>query len=179
MPPPIYISSLVKLLKYLGWEQQGIAERLGVSTTAVSLWATGARPVSRRHEQAFLDLVRTVLHDEQARSDVSEARHRDVDSYIHAWRAEMYVKVGRFQQTIQEQFETLQSPLAKVDPLSLSPLERRQLRFACQRLAHLLDCVDQMSRRTPQIIMTERLNPLEHFDLLRGMYHGRQQAEEE
>jgi transcriptional regulator with XRE-family HTH domain len=177
MPPPIYVKSLIGLMKCLGWEQQGIAERLGISKTAISLWATGARPISRRYEQPFLDLVAAALRDDQARIHVGEAHMREVWSYIYAWSQEMYVRIGRFQEAIQSALETLQRHDAKQDPLSLSRSERARLRVACQALIRHLDYLDHLGTPIAQAGSPDILDPPAFFEGLRQLYSRVQQEE--
>jgi transcriptional regulator with XRE-family HTH domain len=180
MPLPIYAKSLVRLLRTLGVDQQEIARQLRLSKSTVSLWATGARPLAKRHEQPFLDLVEATIREHQTRADVSETDLRDIASYLHAWSREMYIQVGRFRRTIQEHFQTLQSPLSKVDPLTLSRDERFRLKWACRQLVMLLDAIDQLEGDVPiQRSTTTALDPMEQFRLWRQMYDEFEPREEE
>jgi transcriptional regulator with XRE-family HTH domain len=174
MALPIYAKSLFELMKFLGWEQQAIAERLGVSKSSISLWATGTRPISKRHEQPFLDLVIEILRDEQERAGVNSSHARELLTYIDAWVHEMYIKVGMFQRSVQLQFEILKSPLAKVDPMTLSNLERRTLRTACQRVVQLLDYLDSLGKPVRRVAQAQKEDPVAYFDSLRKTYRERE-----
>jgi hypothetical protein len=51
------VKHLFRLLTFLGVSHAEVRERLGVSKTAVSLWATGKRPMPTRYQRDIFDLV--------------------------------------------------------------------------------------------------------------------------
>jgi transcriptional regulator with XRE-family HTH domain len=177
MALPIYAKSLFGLMKFVGWEQREIAERLGVSKTAVSLWATGQRPIAKRHEQVFLDLVMQTLSDEEERYGKNSTHARELAGYLLAWSQEMHIKVGMFQRSLQRQFEILKSPLAKADITAMSKPERRILKAACQMVVYYLDYFESMGRPV-RPSTAQKADPTEFFSLLRESYRERDQVEE-
>ena len=197
---PVYVRNLIELLKYLGWEQRDIAKRLKVSTTAVSLWATGKRPVPHRRTQPLIELILEVLREDHsatirelealqvggndapreeqerrlARSEECEAHHRQVWAYIDAWHIELYVTVGKFVEEVQYELEVLGSPYAKFDPLKLPRDERRKLRFACQMLVRHFDYLDQLEMEHPHednsAVAAHSKSPTTYLDEVRRWY---------
>jgi transcriptional regulator with XRE-family HTH domain len=172
MALPIYAKSLVELMKFLGWEQKAIAARLGVSNSTISFWATGKRPIPKRHEQAFLDLVRQVLHDAQERVGANSSYAQELSAYLNAWTHEMHIKVGTFQRSLQRQFEILKSPLAKIDVTALSKLERRTLQTACQLAAHYLEYFDSLGKPV-RTATAQKADPVRFFNSLCETYRER------
>jgi hypothetical protein len=168
---PIYVKSLFSLMKVLGWEQKAIAARLGgVSDTTTSLWATGKRPISRRREAAFLDLVADVIREEQERTGVNSAHAREIVAHLDGWVHEMHAKTESFQRTLQRQFEILNSSRAREDPLRLTKRERQTLKVACQLVVHLLDFLESAGRPVRQDGAAQKTDPATYFRQIRGSY---------
>jgi hypothetical protein len=55
-----------RLLAFLDVSHAEVRQRLGVSKTAVSLWATGKRPLPTRYQQALFDLATRAFADASA-----------------------------------------------------------------------------------------------------------------
>jgi hypothetical protein len=55
--PGTYVKSLFKVLRLLGVPQLAVAQHLRVPPSAVSMWATGTRPIPQRHYDSFRGLV--------------------------------------------------------------------------------------------------------------------------
>jgi transcriptional regulator with XRE-family HTH domain len=164
-----YVRSLIEQLKFLGWEQKDIAKRLGVSKAAVSLWATGKRPVPKRHEAPLIRLVIEALQQDSAAMEAEldglavgandapreeqerrfslmrkwEERLEQLNAYSDAWLKELYVTRGKCAEAIQLSFEILGSPYAKEDPLTMSREDRARLKNACRLLMLHFDYLDQ------------------------------------
>jgi transcriptional regulator with XRE-family HTH domain len=169
MGPPLYITSLIGLMHNLGWPQQRIAEQLGISKTAVSLWASGARPLSKRHEQPFLDLVEAVLREAQAgyhigtpfpdgilkassphllmekvRQRTSDDHIQELYRWVDTWSKEMFVQIMRYQQAIESALKVVQQFDVSRQVLTLAPDERQRLRGACQEVLRYLDYCESL-----------------------------------
>jgi transcriptional regulator with XRE-family HTH domain len=172
---PIYVRSLIELLKFLGWEQKAIAKRLKVSTSAVSLWATGKRPVPQRYEKPLIGLVLEEMRRDKATMDAElealkvgineappeererrldvlqkwEAHMQQVGACMDGWENELYVTAGKCADEIRYRLGQLQSPYAHMDPMKLSREDRHRLRQACQMLVRHFDYLDQFDRAPP------------------------------
>ena len=59
--PGVYVKSLFKVSRILGVPQRTVAQHLGVQPSAVSMWATGARPIPRRHYPRFYQFISAML----------------------------------------------------------------------------------------------------------------------
>jgi transcriptional regulator with XRE-family HTH domain len=173
---PVYVRSLIEQLKFLGWEQKDIAKRLGVSEAYVSQWATGKRPVSKRHERPLLRLVEEALAHDRAAMEAElaglgvgaddapreeqerrlavvrawEQRRAQLKAYMEAWENELYVGAGKCSDEIRYRLDVLKSPYAKLDPMKLSPEDRHRLRQACRMLVLHFDYLDQFDRVPPR-----------------------------
>src|SRR5687767_8592828 len=55
--PGMYVKSLFKVLRVLGVPRLAVAQHLHVPPSAVSMWATGARPIPQHHYDLFHELV--------------------------------------------------------------------------------------------------------------------------
>src|SRR5688572_7522720 len=55
--PGMYVKNLFRLLRLLGVPQLAISQELGVPPSAVSMWATGSRPLPKRHYDYFQSLA--------------------------------------------------------------------------------------------------------------------------
>jgi hypothetical protein len=63
---PVNVKHLFRLLAFLGVRHAEVRQRLGVSKTAVSLWATGKRPLPTRYQEALFDMATTAFADASA-----------------------------------------------------------------------------------------------------------------
>jgi hypothetical protein len=168
---PIYVKGLFSLMKYLGLEQKDVARRLGgVSDTTTSLWATGKRPISRKYEEPFLNLVAEVIREEEERAGVNSAHAREMVGYLDAWVQEMHIKVGTFQRTLQRQFEILNHPRAREDASRLSKRERHTLKVAAQLVVHLLDYLESIGRPVRREGVAQKTAPAAYFTQIRRSY---------
>ena len=136
MPRPVYVQRLIDLLKACGLDQNTIASRLGTNKSTVSQWATGQRPVAKRHVVPLLRLVEETIRFAPARQRLDLAR------LVHAWEQELFVRVGHCWQEIQRQLAVLQSPLAQRDLPSFDRRERQRLFRAAILLARNLEIID-------------------------------------
>jgi transcriptional regulator with XRE-family HTH domain len=136
MGPPVYVEHLIDLLKRCGLDQNTIASRLGTNRTTVSFWATGQRPLGKRHVAAFLRLVEETIRF------APETRRDELFICVRAWRQELHVRLGDCQREIQRQLSVLQSPLAQQNPLSLTRAERQRMADAAKALAEQLQLID-------------------------------------
>jgi transcriptional regulator with XRE-family HTH domain len=166
---PTYVRNLIALLKFLGWEQKDIAQRLKVSEAYVSQWGTGKRPVSKRHELPLIRLVMEALQDDKAAMEAEvagiavgandapraeqerrlavvrkwEEHIEGIKTYTQAWENELYVTRGKCAEAIQHAFEQLRSLYAKEDPLAMPREERDRLKNICRFLMLHFDYLDQ------------------------------------
>jgi hypothetical protein len=141
---PIYVKSLLGLLRDVGgFEQREVATHLKVTPSTVSTWATGKRPIPRRH---FLPLLRLVNEVVQQHADVHEAQ---LKSYIRAWDLEMAAGVGAISFAIKTFFEQLKSSYALEDPVTMDPEQRRHLRTTCRFLVINLEYLDRIGQPAP------------------------------
>jgi hypothetical protein len=138
MPTPMFAQKLIELLRQCGLDQNAIASRLSTNKTTVSFWATGQRPVGKRHVVPLLRLV-----EETIRFAPAGQRH-DLSRLVHGWEQELYVRLGGCQQEIRRQLAVLQSPYAQQDPLSIDRRERRRLHHAAIVLARNLEFIDDL-----------------------------------
>jgi transcriptional regulator with XRE-family HTH domain len=136
MATAVYVQHLISALKLCGLDQNTIASRLGTNRTTVSFWATGRRPVGKRHVTAFLRLV------EETFRLAPESLHDELFTWVRAWAQELHVRLGKCQQQIQRQLAILQSPLAQRNPLSLNRAERQRISRAAKVLAEQLELID-------------------------------------
>jgi DNA-binding transcriptional regulator YdaS (Cro superfamily) len=177
MALPIYAKSLFSLMKVMGWDQQGIARRLGVSKTACSLWARGKRPISKRYEEAFLDLVASELHNDMMRTGTNSAHARELYAYIEAWVHEMHSKAGSFRRLLRTQFERLQGPLGRKDPDDMTKVERQLVRSSCQMIIHLFDFLESVGRPVHHVGAPPKEDPVTHFRLMRETFRRKEPLE--
>jgi DNA-binding transcriptional regulator YdaS (Cro superfamily) len=134
---PIFVKSLIELARGLGVEQRAIAKRLTIPDSSVSQWATGKRPIPRRHLPAFLALVTELIR-------AHEPTHGEqIRTHLKQWEFELYTTVGAFSAHAAAFLKVLKSPYAKDDILKLDREERRQLREACHQLVWYFDRLDQ------------------------------------
>src|SRR5262245_21317722 len=132
MQYPIFAKSLIQLVVDLGWEQQAIAKRLRVPKSAVSHWATGRRPIPRRHLPHFLALVIELIRAHEP------THHETIRSAVRLWQIELFISVGACSQHARDALKTLKSPYAQDDILKLDREERRRMRRACDLAEHYL-----------------------------------------
>jgi hypothetical protein len=167
---PIYVTSLFSLMKTLGLEQKRIAARLKISDSSTSLWATGQRPVSRRHEHPFLDLVAEGIRDDQEQAGLNSARVHHITAFLDAWVDEMDRREATCRRALQRQLELLNHPHAREDPCGLPPAERQRLRTAARMVVYYLDCLDShgtpLSREGP----APKADPATEFERIRRSY---------
>jgi transcriptional regulator with XRE-family HTH domain len=184
MPTPVYAQRLIDLLKQCGLDQNTIASRLSTNKSTVSQWATGQRPVGKRHVVPLLRLV-----EETIRFAPAGQRH-DLSRLVYAWEQELYVRVGDCQQEIRRQLAVLQSPYAQQDPLRLDRRERRRLYHAAIVLARNLEFIDGLvSPEAGYTLVTGRRidpwkgipqpDPLAELALVAESYHITTETEEE
>lgn len=132
MSQPIPGSTLVGLLKDLGWKQRVLGEWLGVTAASVSQWKSGYRPVPTLHLRKLRQLLLDIL---QHQSLTAELQTR-VAQQFDAWDQEIEAE----QQTVAAEIQDLVAPLGvlmRKDVLSLTPEERAEMAEQCRRLWHL------------------------------------------
>jgi transcriptional regulator with XRE-family HTH domain len=176
MSYPIYVKSLIELVKGLGVEQKDIAKRLKVPGSSVSLWATGARSIPRRHLQKFLALVEGLIREYEP------TRLEQIHAAVQLWQVELFVSIGALATHVRNNFEVLESPYAHQDIMKLSRDERRRLRRACQQLEGCLNALDQFERgeiEESQRRISRTTPPSWWFAQLRSWYHMDEAEEEE
>jgi transcriptional regulator with XRE-family HTH domain len=167
------------LVRDLGWEQQAIAKRLKVPNSAVSQWATGRRPIPRRHLSNFLTLVIELIREH-------DPTHREaILSAIRLWQIELFISVGACASHVQNSLKVLKSPYAQDDILKIDREERRRLRRACDLLEHYLGILDQFEQgmlepKLRQEAINRQETPEEFISRLRSpAWYGMDEAEEE
>jgi hypothetical protein len=175
MATPVYVQRLIHALKVCGLDQNTIASRLGTNRTTVSWWATGQRPVGKRHVAAFLRLV------EETFRLAPESKRDELFTLVRAWAQELHVRVGHCQQEIQRQLAILQSPLATRDPLSLDRRERQRLARAASVLAEQLEVIEGLDPSAESFVVnlgpidftkpTPARDPLAELALVAATYH--------
>jgi transcriptional regulator with XRE-family HTH domain len=134
---PIYVQRLIEMARSLGVDQREIAKRLQIPDSSLSLWATGKRPIPRRHLPAFMALISELIR-------AHDATHRaHLNHYLEAWNIELHVHAGAVSADAQRKFEVLRSFYAQGDVLKIPREERQRLREACQDLVFDLDSLDQ------------------------------------
>lgn len=128
---PIYIISLIGVLKALGWQQQDIAARLQVVGPSVSLWATGARPLPRRYEAEFLSLVA----DELARPMVEA---QVIGDYLADWSAEMAAVREARQEVVRRILTRFGSEYITYVDEPMSSLQWHRVARDCRQLGQVI-----------------------------------------
>jgi hypothetical protein len=139
MALPIYVKSLVSLLKYLGLEQQDVADRLGVTRPLISFLATGKRPLSQKLEAPFMHLVLRELRKDRQRASAGLVHERQVKTYIQAWTAEMSAQVDAVLEEIRAAIRVIQAIDPTEDLLCWPPIEKTRVRQASRTLSRHLD----------------------------------------
>jgi len=130
----------LEFLKLLGVDQQQIAQQLGVSKTAVSLWATHRRPIPLHYRSALLtwaevawSQARKRLQKEAAAQPTEEPQNAMLGAFadsIFYWMYDVLTTATALQGQAHRAAQQLVTVLAK-DRLTASDLEQiHQLRQA-------------------------------------------------
>jgi hypothetical protein len=181
MATPVYAQHLIRALKLCGLDQNTIARRLSTNKTSVSWWATGQRPVGKRHVMAFLRLV------EETMRLAPDSKRGELAVAVLAWEQELHLKVGDCQRAIRRHLAVLQSPYARHDPLRLSRSERRRLARAAKGLAEELEAIDMLEEGIVVVTRgpfdsskpTPEDDPLVELARVAAMYHIMTEEEED
>jgi transcriptional regulator with XRE-family HTH domain len=148
MALPIYAKSLIALMKYLGWEQQQIAERLAVSPPMVSLWANGVRPVSQRHEKAFMALVVEALRarEDQGIGLDEHGLDEQMQPFLYAWVDEMAGYIDAYWENIRLAIQTIQQVDVTRTHFWMQPSQQETVQQACQTVIRHLNYVKHLDQ---------------------------------
>jgi predicted transcriptional regulator len=156
--PPVYVSKLFGLLRFLGIEQQEVAATLKISEAQVSYWAKGKRPLPKRHWERFEWLVAERL---RAACEQAETQSRPVGNtvltrsttfrdfcdeanrHIAAWVLEIKAVQGRLNEEIDERLRIATSYLGQ-DKLKLARHDRDRLEGALLDVMAGLRCVQEL-----------------------------------
>jgi transcriptional regulator with XRE-family HTH domain len=115
--PKATAQQLFELTKLLGLEQRVLAKQLGVSPTAVSLWATHQRPIPAKYRPGLLEWAQVALRAalERHRKEVAALPTDDLKGTameaFHAplrhWQLEVLYQAGVLEQAFKKNLRWL------------------------------------------------------------------------
>src|SRR5438093_6358206 len=148
--PPLYVSSLFKLLKWLGISQQAVATDLGVSKSIVSQWAHAKLPLSVQYVDPFMALVAdaaTADRPEPWTLNSGIEWEQTKQKYLTLWFMERQETVGVLARDFQRGCGILGS-FARQNPAKIEPAQWDEIAEAC-RLVGKARRVLQLRRQPP------------------------------
>ena len=161
------VKHFFRLLAFLGVSHRQIRAQLGVSKTAVSLWATGKRPLPMRYQRALFDLATQAFIEVRAADlatvPVSEQPIRD--EYFHTQVSRLLddwaIEVGepRYITKIAEHCRTLARYGTDPEKLGavLHSAEAPQVREAFEGGLRTLKLLDRIYAPSPVEVVRRRM----------------------
>ena len=122
---------LLKYLKLLGLEHHVIAKQLGVSSTAISLWYMGRRPIPAKYRAGLLEWAQVAWRHAEARNhkevqtlptaDLKRAAIEAFYAPLHRWYLEILHETGLLEERLRHHLRELRD-IETHRPLTASDL---------------------------------------------------------
>ena len=145
-------SHILQYLKLCGVEQIEIARELGVSQTAVSLWAGGHRPVPAKYRPrllAWVPVARQEAHERLQKhiavlptDPLKRAAVEDWDAPFTRWYISVMFDAGEVKASARKNARWL---LELLDHETYTPSDLEQMRGLYQVLGNKLDILEEMA----------------------------------
>jgi hypothetical protein len=130
----LYVRELFGLLRYLGIEQQRVADAVGPNKHQISYWAHGHRPVPKRKREAFLRFVTDAITSQRRTLEAvpppsvpatlitltpAQAFDLAISRHVERWRLECQQAIGDIARTHAAAVRT-QQRYQHLDPAKLT-----------------------------------------------------------